>query len=84
LLLPQDTEETAFTLNGRKRRLTQHDFEQFGAALGLTGKQIKNACNRFRARLPAAREVLRSGYCSADTKQRFEVLMEDRARRVDL
>ena len=84
LLLPQDTEETALTLNGRKRRLTTSDFAQFGICLGLTEKQIDNARSRLRASLPAAFEILRAGMCSVPVKQRYKGLMEARARRLDL
>ena len=83
LLLPEDTEETALTLNGRRRRLAQKDFAKFGASLRLTAKQIKNAQDRFRSCLPTALETLQRGCCSADTKQRFKSLIEDRAGRLE-
>lgn len=84
LLLPQDTEETALTLNGRKQRLTASDFEQFGTCLGLTGKQIDNARSRLRASLPAAFEILQGDTCSSAAKQQYTALMDARARRLDL
>ena len=58
LLLPEDTEETALTLNGRKRRLTDNDFKRFGASLKLTPKQTDNAFGRFTKNLPAALATL--------------------------
>ncbi len=84
LLLPEDTEEIALTLNGRKRRLTTEDFEQFGASLRLTGKQIENARERFSRSLPDALATLRRGCCDAKTKQRYETLIADRTRRMGL
>lgn len=84
LLLPEDTEETALTLNGRKRRLAVRDFVQFGTALKLTGKQIENTFDRFRNGLPAVQDTLRRGFCSAKAKQQFKLLMDARAARIGL
>jgi len=84
LLLPEDTEEMALTLNGRKSRLTKKDFAQFGASLKLTEKQAGNAYDRLSRGLTSALEALGRGFCGADTKERFNALLQDRARRVGL
>jgi serine/threonine-protein kinase HipA len=78
LLLPEDKEEVALTLNGRKRRLTRKDFEQFGLSLKLTGKQIENALERSRNCLPTALETLAIGLCSSRAKDQFRALIEQR------
>jgi serine/threonine-protein kinase HipA len=82
LLLPEDKEEMALTLNGRKRRLTRKDFEQFGSTLKLTEKQVENALNRSKNYLPAAFETLSKGLCSDDARDRFRTLIEKRASRI--
>lgn len=83
LLLPEDKEETALTLNGRKRHLSRENFAQFGAALKLTGKQIENTRDRFRKKLPAALDTLERGCCSADAADQFKALIEQRAKRLE-
>lgn len=82
LLLPEDTEEMALTLNGRKRRLTKRDFAQFGTSLKLTEKQVANAYGRFSRRLAPALEIVSHGLCTADTKARYSALLRDRAGRI--
>lgn len=84
LLLPEDTEETALTLNGRKRRLTRRDFMQFGTSLKLTAKQVENACERFSSGLVQARQTVEAGFCSHAMKDRFNALLHERASRLGL
>jgi serine/threonine-protein kinase HipA len=84
LLLPEDTEETALTLNGKKRRLTRRDFVQFGSTLRLTEKQIENALNRCHHSLPAALDTLQRGHCSPGAKRSFEALIAERRQRIGL
>jgi serine/threonine-protein kinase HipA len=82
LLLPEDQEETALTLNGRKRRLTRKDFEQFGHSLKLTERQIENALDRSRRCLPAALDTLGRGLCNSGVKNQFKTLIEQRGARI--
>lgn len=42
MLIPDDTEETALTVNGKKNRLTATDFTALGTSLRLQGKVIEN------------------------------------------
>ncbi|MCQ2380303.1 MAG: HipA domain-containing protein [Victivallaceae bacterium] len=58
IIMPQDKEELALTLNGKKSRLGTADFERFGFTLGLTAAQVKktmrNITGNVIAELPAA------------------------------
>ncbi len=47
LHLPEDKEETALTIGGKKSRLTKSDFINFGVKFGLSEKQIENVFQRF-------------------------------------
>ncbi len=84
LLMPEDPEETALTLNGRKRRLQRHDFDAFGASLKLSPKQIENTYTRFADKRASALDVLQAGFCSAEVKQRYANLLNTRAERLGL
>ena len=84
LLLPEDTEETALTLNGKKRRINRDDFMRFGESLRLTGKQVENAFSRFSDQLPDALHLLGQGLCSREMKERYRELMGERAGRLIL
>lgn len=47
LHLPEDKEETALTIGGKKTKLSKTDFINLGLKLGLTKKQIENTFKRF-------------------------------------
>lgn len=47
LHLPEDKEETALTIGGKKSRLTKADFINLGLKVGLSDRQIENIFNRF-------------------------------------
>jgi len=47
ILLPNDTEELALTLGGKKSKLTKQQFVAFGKGMGLTNKQIDTTFSRF-------------------------------------
>ncbi len=82
LLLPEDQEETALTLNGRKRRITAKDFHAFGAALRLTDRQVANALKRFEKNLSKACDLIPGSFCGSATKENFRELVIDRWSRL--
>ncbi|MCX6975404.1 MAG: HipA domain-containing protein [Verrucomicrobia bacterium] len=82
LLLPEDTEESALTIQGRKKRLTLRDFLALGNALGLTDRQISNALRRFEKGLSAAIPLISAGFCSEEMKARYQELVERRWERL--
>ena len=84
LLLSEDTEDTALTLNGRKRRLGRNDFLRFAESLQLTDRQTMNAFSRFSSNLEAAGELLGKGLCTNGMKERFKELIRSRAGRLGM
>ncbi len=84
LLLPQDEEESALTINGRKKQLGLKDFLQLATSLRLTGKQTSNTLDRFAAHMDAALATVDRGCCSAGMKERYKALMQERADRLGI
>jgi serine/threonine-protein kinase HipA len=82
LLLPEDTEESALTIQGRKKRLTRRDFLALGKALGLTDRQIANALRRFEKGFSAAISLISAGFCSEEMKTQYRELVEQRWERL--
>ena len=82
LLLPEDQEESALTINEKKRRLTKNDFICFAQALMLNEKQITNTFLRFSENLSAAFQIIEKGHCSAEMKGRYKALVKVRASRL--
>ena len=84
LLLPEDQEESALTINGKKRRLTKKDFICLAQSLMLNEKQITNVFARFSENLDAARQTIGKGHCSPNMKNRYTMLFKERANRLAL
>lgn len=84
LLLPEDKEETALNLNGRKKRLERNDFMRFAESLQLTEKQATNTFARFSSNLDTALQHLEKGLCAPGTKERFKALICSRAERLGM
>lgn len=82
LLLSEDREEMALTLNGKKRKLTQGDFRRFGAALQLTDRQVENSFRRIGERLAAGLDLIERSACSEENKLRYRALILERAARM--
>lgn len=82
LLLPEDAEESALTMHGRKKKLGLREFLAFGKALLLTERQIANCLRRFEKRIEAAKSLTRCGFCSKEMQERYQQLLTSRWRRL--
>lgn len=78
LHLPEDKEEMALTINGKKRKLSKSDFISLGLKFKLTKKQILNTFNRFiKAEKKMKQEILKS-FLSNENQTRYIELLENR------
>jgi serine/threonine-protein kinase HipA len=82
VVLPDDTEELALTLGGKKRKLSRKDFEKFGSDLGLTAKQIKGVFKRFLKNRPEAGKLIDRSFMSVDMKTKYIELLDERYSRL--
>ncbi len=53
LLMPEDSEDMALTLNGKKARIDGDDLRAFAKTIGLNGRQAENAVSRVADSLAA-------------------------------
>ena len=82
LLLPSDTEESALTINGKKKRLALKNFLACGESLQLTERQMANSLRRLEKGLPGLLSVIERGLCSREVKDRYRELVLDRWERL--
>ena len=82
LLLPEDREESALTINGKRNRLTLTDFVALGKNIRLNDKQIDNALARFRHAIPTALNRISSGFISPPLQEKLGELMRERVQRL--
>jgi serine/threonine-protein kinase HipA len=79
---PGDDEEMALTLDGRKKKLTRENLEKFGHALDLNQKQIENAFKRIKKYKPDAFELINNSFLSAEFKEKYLMLVNERHSRL--
>ncbi len=84
IILPDDTEELALTLAGKKKKLKRQDFEQLGKTLGLNNKQIAGTFKRFLLKKNSAMKWIDKSFLSVDMKAAYKELMEKRYKQIEL
>lgn len=75
---PEDTEELALTLEGKKKKLKWENFERLGRNLELNDKQINGVVKRFEKNKPKALKWIDNSFLSSDYKQKYKTLLEER------
>ncbi len=78
IILPQDQEELALTLSGKKRKLKRAHFEHLGEDLGLTIKQVKGAFDRMVRNKSTALQWIDRSFLSGETKKAYHQLLDSR------
>lgn len=75
---PEDEEELALTLQGKKKKLKREHFEQLGKDLELTSKQLEGVFKRFQKNKPKALKLVSQSFLSDKMKEKYTSLLEDR------
>lgn len=78
IVFPEDTEELALTLVGKKKKLKREHFEQLAEGLGLTPKQIKGTFNRIIKNKSKAFNWIDQSFLSNDMKTAYKEVLEGR------
>ncbi|MBD0832533.1 HipA domain-containing protein [Aestuariibaculum sediminum] len=82
IVLPEDTEELALTLEGKKRKLKKLHFEQLGKGLGLTDKQIQGVFKRMLKNKTKAFNWIDNSFLSKDMKAAYKSILKSRYERL--
>jgi serine/threonine-protein kinase HipA len=78
ILNPDDEEELALTLVGKKKKLKREHFELLGSGLGLTDKQIVSAFKRMEKNKPKAMDLINQSFLSDKMKNAYKDVLERR------
>jgi Uncharacterized protein related to capsule biosynthesis enzymes len=76
LVMPEDTEELALNLNGKKRKLKRSDFEMALANSGLDKKVIENIFVKAERVLPKWIEFIDLSFISDGIKEEYKKLIK--------
>ncbi len=82
LVMPEDTEELALTLCGKKRKITRENFVEAMTQSGLSMPVIEKMFARFRKLLPAWEECIAQSFLSPELQVRYKEIIHERMSRI--
>jgi serine/threonine-protein kinase HipA len=84
IVFPEDTEELALTLAGKKKKLKREHFEQLGEGLELTPKQIEGVFKRMIRKKPMAIEWIDKSFLSDELTEAYKAVLDTRYEQLKL
>lgn len=82
LLMAEDKEEMALTINGKKARIQRKDFIALGKNLQIPDKAIDNSFLRLSKHIPEMKAVVKNSFLSAELQKRYCKLIDERTSSV--
>ncbi len=80
ILIPEDKEEMALTINGKKNKLKKDDFIHLGKSLKIGDKVIQKSFERILKHLPNMKELIEKSFISKEFQEEYSKLIDSRAR----
>jgi len=84
LIYPDDQEDLALTLGGRKRKVKKADFDQFAISLGIGEKVRDNVYNEFSKQTKKVECLINSSFLSEQFKQNYKQIVSKKYRQIRL
>ena len=81
---PNDQEELALPLSGRKSRLKLDDFLRAGTTMGLENNVVVRLVENMHKALPKWRSLISDSFLSDEMKERYEQLIISRMNRLQI
>ena len=78
LVMPEDTEELALTLNGKKRKIKRSDFEKSMRSSGLDDKVIQNLFNKFNKVIDKWFEFIDISFLPEEMKEQYKKIISSK------
>lgn len=82
LIYPDDKEDLALTLGGRKRKVKRSDFDQFAMSLGLTDIVRDNIYKDFSKQLNKVHDLIESSFLTDEYKERYVQIYESKLKQI--
>lgn len=84
LVIPEkdDPDDTALTINGKKRKLQEKDFRTFAEYCSLTAKQYENIIHKFRESLENMNSLIEKSFLSESDKEKYIEIIRGRTGRI--
>ncbi|WP_408098009.1 HipA domain-containing protein [Peredibacter sp. HCB2-198] len=80
LLLPEDKEEVALTINGKKNKLKKDDFITLGKGFKIGDKAIEKSFERILRSIPEMKDLIERSFISKKFQEGYSDLIDLRAK----
>lgn len=77
-----DPDDTALTINGKKRKIQEKDFRTFAEYCGLTVKQYENTVRKFKERIDDLNPLIEKSFLKEEDKEKYKEIVKERADRI--
>lgn len=84
LAMPEDDEELALTLNGKKKRIKREDFEKAMHDSGIDEKAIANLFARFSKAIPKWHEQINASFLPRNLQETYHDKIDTMAKRISI
>ncbi|MDO6470231.1 HipA domain-containing protein [Maribacter sp. 1_MG-2023] len=82
ILNPDDAEEMALSIGGKKRKLKKDHFIEFAINLGLNKMQIAGVLNRFNGSIDDIKNLIKSSFLSEEMQGFYLEIFIDRIKKI--
>lgn len=82
IINPDDDEELALTLEGKKKKLKEANFTELGKGLGLNERQIQGVYKRMKGNKEKAFEWLNKSFLSQEMKVEYKEVLTQRYKQL--
>lgn len=84
LVIPQDSEELALTLNGKKSKLKKVDFDSLLKTMKVDDKAIENVYDKFRKVISEWLLFIDSSFLPDEMKEEYKTLIQEKCKNIIL
>ncbi|MBU6158829.1 MAG: HipA domain-containing protein [Bacteroidetes bacterium] len=82
IVMPEDKEETALTINGKKSKLNRNDFKVLATSLKISDKSLEAIYKRFEVVLPTWILWIEQSFLSEELKEGYISLINQRHKKL--
>ena len=82
LVMPDDTEELALTINGKRRKISKKDFIAAMKSSNLEDKIIENIFTKFKEVTSKWFEFIDKSFLDESTRKEYKTLITDRCSKI--
>ena len=84
LIVAEDDEELALTLNGKKKKIKRNDFEKAAETLNIDKKAFENIFNRIKSAIPKWLQFINTAFLPEQIKSNYVSMINKKAKQIEL